>query len=99
LKAARCRCTGACRSGFTNIFRKEFNIVSLERLVALGGRTARGTHHADGRCARREYQGQHPVKFGDGELTIAITVHRAQVLQVGQEKSPGRRKVRSCSNG
>ena len=38
MKAARCRCTGACRSaGFNNIFRKEYAIVNIGRLEQLEG--------------------------------------------------------------
>ncbi len=75
------------KRGFTNIFRKEFNIVSLERLVEMG----------------KEFHGQpitpevlrkagviktkHPVKIlGDGELKVAITVHAHKFSKSAQEK-------------
>jgi ribosomal protein L15 len=41
------------KRGFTNIFRKEFNIVSLERLVALGEDLSCFSDHA-----RRAAQGR-----------------------------------------
>src|SRR3981081_941567 len=71
------------KRGFTNIFRKEFNIVSLERLVELGETTI--TPHA-----LRQPGGtntKHPVKIlGDGELKSAITVHAHKFSKSAQEK-------------
>ena len=71
------------KRGFTNIFRKEYNIVSLERLVELG----ESTITPDVLRKAGVIKTKHPVKIlGDGELKSAITVQRAQVLEVGAGK-------------
>jgi large subunit ribosomal protein L15 len=75
------------KRGFTNIFRKEFNIVSLERLVEMGE-----AFHSDPitpEVLRKAgvTKTKHPVKIlGDGELTIAITVHAHKFSKSAQEK-------------
>jgi large subunit ribosomal protein L15 len=75
------------KRGFTNIFRKEFNIVSLERLLELGS-----AFHGDPitpEVLRKAgvIKTKHPVKIlGDGELTIAITVHAQKFSKAAQEK-------------
>src|SRR5499425_2365176 len=56
------------KRGFTNIFRKEFNIVSLERLAELGDTTI----NPDVLRQAGVIKTKHPVKIlGDGELKIA----------------------------
>ncbi len=71
------------KRGFTNIFRKEYSIVNLEALAALGEsditpdvlRTA-GVIKTD-----------RPVKvLGDGELTVAINVSAHKFSKAAQEK-------------
>jgi large subunit ribosomal protein L15 len=71
------------KRGFTNIFRKEYNIVSLERLVALGETTITpDVLHKAGVIKTK-----HPVKIlGDGELKSAITVHAHKFSKSAQEK-------------
>jgi large subunit ribosomal protein L15 len=75
------------KRGFTNIFRKEFNIVSLERLVEMGD-----AFHSDPitpEVLRKAgvTKTKHPVKIlGDGELTVAITVHAHKFSKSAQEK-------------
>src|SRR5215472_9998662 len=60
------------KRGFTNIFRKEFNIVNLDRLAALG----ESTITPDVLSKAGVISTKHPVKvLGDGELSKAITVH------------------------
>ena len=74
------------KRGFTNIFRKEFNIVSLERLASL--------EQLHGEPITPEVlrkagviKTKHPVKIlGDGELKIAITVHAHKFSKSAQEK-------------
>jgi large subunit ribosomal protein L15 len=71
------------KRGFTNIFRKEFNIVSLERLVELGETTITPE------VLRRAgvIKTKHPVKIlGDGELKAAITVSAHKFSKSAQEK-------------
>jgi large subunit ribosomal protein L15 len=71
------------KRGFTNIFRKEFNIVSLERLAALGETTIT----PDVLRQAGVIKTKHPVKIlGDGELTGALTVHAHKFSKSAQEK-------------
>jgi large subunit ribosomal protein L15 len=71
------------KRGFTNIFRKEFNIVSLERLVELG----ESTITPDVLRKAGVIKTKHPVKIlGDGELTAAITVSAHKFSKSAQEK-------------
>jgi large subunit ribosomal protein L15 len=71
------------KRGFTNIFRKEFNIVSLERLAALG----ESTINPDVLRKAGVIKTKHPVKIlGDGELSSAITVHAHKFSKSAQEK-------------
>jgi large subunit ribosomal protein L15 len=71
------------KRGFTNIFRKEFNIVSLERLVELGETTITPDVLRKAGVIRTK----HPVKIlGDGELTIAITVSAHKFSKSAQDK-------------
>jgi large subunit ribosomal protein L15 len=75
------------KRGFTNIFRKEFNIVSLERLVEMGE-----SFHGDPitpEVLRKAgvIKTKHPVKIlGDGELKVAITVHAHKFSKSAQDK-------------
>ena len=60
------------KRGFTNIFRQEFNIVNLEKLSLLGETTIT----PDVLRKAGVIKGKHPLKvLGDGELTMALTVH------------------------
>jgi len=71
------------KRGFTNIFRKEFNIVSLERLVELGETTITPEVLRKAGVIKTK----HPVKvLGDGELKAAITVHAHKFSKSAQEK-------------
>ncbi len=71
------------KRGFTNIFRKEYNIVNLEKLAVLGEATITpevlrkaGVIHT-----------KHPVKIlGDGELSTALTVQAHKFSKSAQEK-------------
>ncbi len=75
------------KRGFTNIFRKEFNIVSLERLVALGEELHAAPITPDVLRKAGVIKAKHPVKIlGDGELTIAITVHAHKFSKSATEK-------------
>ncbi len=71
------------KRGFTNIFRKEFNIVSLERLAALGEDTITPEVLRKAGVIKTK----HPVKIlGDGELSSALTVHAHKFSKSAQEK-------------
>src|ERR1700730_9113724 len=71
------------KRGFTNVFRKEFNIVSLERLVELGEETIT----PDVLRKAGVIKTKHPVKvLGDGELKVALTVHAHKFSKSAQEK-------------
>jgi large subunit ribosomal protein L15 len=71
------------KRGFTNIFRKEYNIVSLERLAALGETTITPEVLRKAGVIKTK----HPVKIlGDGELTVALTVSAHKFSKSAQEK-------------
>ncbi len=75
------------KRGFTNIFRKEFNIVSLERLVETGRGISRRPITPEVLRKAGVIKTKHPVKIlGDGELTVAITVHAHKFSKSAQEK-------------
>jgi len=71
------------KRGFTNIFRKEFNIVSLERLAELGETTI----NPDVLRKAGVIKTKHPVKIlGDGQLTVPLTVSAHKFSKSAQEK-------------
>jgi large subunit ribosomal protein L15 len=71
------------KRGFTNIFRKEYNIVSLERLAGLG----ESTINPDVLRKAGVIKTKHPVKIlGDGELTVALAVSAHKFSKSAQEK-------------
>ena len=71
------------KRGFTNIFRKEFNIVNLEKLAGLG----EATITPDVLRQAGVIKTKHPVKIlGDGALSIALTVHAHKFSKSAQEK-------------
>jgi len=71
------------KRGFTNIFRKEYNIVSLERLAALGETTIT----PDVLRKAGVIKAKLPVKIlGDGELTTALTVSAHKFSKSAQAK-------------
>ena len=71
------------KRGFTNIFRKEYNIVSLERLAELGESTITPEVLRKAGVVKSRL----PVKIlGDGELKAAITVHAHKFSKSAQEK-------------
>jgi large subunit ribosomal protein L15 len=71
------------KRGFTNIFRQEFNIVNLEKLAALGETTIT----PDVLRQAGVIKTKHPLKvLGNGELTVAITVHAHKFSKSAQEK-------------
>jgi large subunit ribosomal protein L15 len=75
------------KRGFTNIFRKEFNIVSLDRLVELGKEFHGDPITPEVLRKAGVIKTKHPVKIlGDGELTVAITVHAHKFSKSAQEK-------------
>src|ERR1700692_3712307 len=75
------------KRGFTNIFRKEFNIVSLERLAALSEDLSFTPIHPDVLRQAGVIKAKHPVKIlGDGELKIALTVHAHKFSKSAEEK-------------
>jgi large subunit ribosomal protein L15 len=71
------------KRGFTNIFRQEFNIVNLEKLVELGETEIT----PDVLRKVGVIKSKHPVKvLGDGELTVALTVYAHKFSKSAQEK-------------
>jgi large subunit ribosomal protein L15 len=75
------------KRGFTNIFRKEFNIVSLERLMQLEEALQSEPITPEVLKKAGVIKTKHPVKIlGDGELKSAITVHAHKFSKSAQEK-------------
>ena len=71
------------KRGFTNVFRKEFTVVNLDRLAALGETTI----NPDILRKAGIIKSQHPVKvLGDGELKTAITVQAHKFSKSAQAK-------------
>jgi len=71
------------KRGFTNIFRIEYSIVSLEKLAALGETTI----NPDVLHKAGVVKGKNPIKIlGDGELKTAVTVHAHKFSKSAQEK-------------
>ena len=71
------------KRGFTNIFRKEFNVVNLDRLAGLSETTITPE------VLRKAgvISTKHPVKIlGDGELSKALTIHAHKFSKSAQEK-------------
>ncbi|HXX14771.1 MAG TPA: 50S ribosomal protein L15 [Candidatus Eremiobacteraceae bacterium] len=75
------------KRGFTNIFRKEYNIVSVERLAELCQATGETTINPDVLRKAGVIKTKHPVKIlGDGELAVALTVSAHKFSKSAQEK-------------
>ena len=71
------------KRGFTNIFRKEYNIVNLERLAALGETTITPDVLRKAGVIKTAF----PVKvLGDGELSTALAVQAHKFSKSAQEK-------------
>jgi large subunit ribosomal protein L15 len=71
------------KRGFTNIFRKEFTIISVARLAELGETTIT----PDVLRKAGFIKTNHPVKvLGDGELNVALTVSAHKFSKSAQEK-------------
>jgi len=71
------------KRGFTNIFRKRFNIVNLEALDRLGETTINPEVLRKTGIVRT----RHPVKIlGEGELRKALTVQAHKFSKSAQEK-------------
>jgi len=71
------------KRGFTNVFRKEYNIVSLERLAELGETPINPEVLRKAGVIKTK----HPVKIlGDGELSVALTVSAHKFSKSAQEK-------------
>ena len=71
------------KRGFTNIFRKEYSIVNLEKLIELGETTIT----PDVLRKAGVIKGAHPVKvLGDGELSKALSVQAHKFSKSAQDK-------------
>jgi large subunit ribosomal protein L15 len=71
------------KRGFTNIFRKEYAIVSLERLAEIGETTITPEVLRKAGVIKAKL----PVKvLGDGELSVALTVSAHKFSKSAQEK-------------
>jgi large subunit ribosomal protein L15 len=71
------------KRGFSNIFRKEYNIVNLEKLAALGETIITPEVLRKAGVIKSKY----PLKvLGDGELSAALTVRAHKFTKSAQEK-------------
>ena len=71
------------KRGFTNVFREEYSIVSLERLAGLGETNIT----PDVLRKAGVVKGKAPIKIlGDGDLTTALTVQAHKFSKSAQEK-------------
>jgi large subunit ribosomal protein L15 len=71
------------KRGFTNIFKKEFSIINLEKLASLGETSITLEVLKNAGLAKRGL----PVKvLGDGELKSALTVQAHKFSKSAQEK-------------
>ena len=71
------------KRGFTNIFRTEYTIVSLEKLAGMGETTITPEILRKAGVVK----GSKRIKIlGDGELTTALTVHAHKFSKSAQEK-------------
>jgi len=71
------------KRGFTNIFKKEFNVINLEKLAALGETTITLEVLKTAGLVKRDL----PIKvLGDGELKSALTVHAHKFSKSAREK-------------
>src|SRR5271163_540334 len=72
------------KRGFTNIFRTEYTVLNLDRLVELGESELTIEFFAAKRLLKK-HEGLLKV-LGNGELTKAITVHAHKFSKSAQEK-------------
>ena len=71
------------KRGFTNVFRVEYNVVNLDKLAALNLTTIT----PDVLRKAGVISTKQPVKIlGNGEVTVAITVHAHKFSKAAQEK-------------
>ena len=71
------------KRGFTNIFRRQYNIVNLETIAALGESTV----NPDILRKARVIRAQGPLKIlADGELTSAVTIQAHKFSKSAEEK-------------
>jgi large subunit ribosomal protein L15 len=72
------------KRGFTNIFRTEYTVLNLDRLVSLGEKEL--TLEAFQAKGYLKSRGELLKILGNGELTTAITVHAHKFSKAAQEK-------------
>jgi large subunit ribosomal protein L15 len=72
------------KRGFTNIFRKEYAVVNLEKLAALGESTITPDVLRQAGLVKRA--GDRVKILGDGELSAALTVQAHKFSKTAQEK-------------
>jgi large subunit ribosomal protein L15 len=72
------------KRGFTNIFRTEFNVLNLDRLVELG-ESELTLEFFEAKGLLKKHNGLLKI-LGNGELATAITVHAHKFSKSAQEK-------------
>jgi len=76
------------KRGFTNIFRTEYSVVNLNRIAELHEETGQAEWTLDAFAAKgllKKRNGLVKV-LGDGELSVAVTVHAHKFSKSAQEK-------------
>ena len=76
------------KRGFTNIFRTEYSVVNLDRIVELHEETGQAEWTLEAFAAKGLLKKRNGLVkiLGDGELTVAVTVHAHKFSKSAQEK-------------
>jgi large subunit ribosomal protein L15 len=76
------------KRGFTNIFRTEYTVVNLDRIAELQAQTGESEFTLEALAAKGILDRKHALLkvLGNGELTVAITVHAHKFSKSAQEK-------------
>ena len=76
------------KRGFTNIFRTEYSVVNLSRIAELHEELGQAELTLEAFTAKGLLKKRHGLVkvLGDGELTVAVTVHAHKFSKSAQEK-------------
>jgi large subunit ribosomal protein L15 len=76
------------KRGFTNIFRTEYTVVNLDRFAKLNAENGETEFTLEALAAKGVLDKKHSLLkvLGNGELTVAVTVHAHKFSKSAQEK-------------
>jgi large subunit ribosomal protein L15 len=76
------------KRGFTNIFRTEYTLLNLDRLAKLQAESGENEWTLENLTAKGVLDKKHSLLkvLGNGELTVAVTVHAHKFSKSAQEK-------------